>query len=230
MKSPTYIIKTKGPIAIFTRPEFKSERFSYPCITPSAARGLVEAVLWKPSIAWHVEKIHLLKPIKWTSFRRNEVGSKASPSKSLIEKGGQPPVIYADRDRVMRNTVALKDVEYIIEYHFTMTSKAGPEENITKFHEMFTRRISKGQSFHQPYFGCRECIADLELLEELPEPITLTKDLGIMLWDIDYAASSRKERNVPIFFHAHMKDGTITVPPTQEAAEQSLLNNTVGLC
>ena len=230
MKSPTYIIRAKGPVAIFTRPEFKSERFSYPCITPSAARGLVEAVLWKPAIAWHIEKIHLLRPIKWTSFRRNEVGSKASPSHGVIKKGGQPPVIYADRDRVMRNPVALQDVEYAIECHFTMTSRAGKEENLTKFHEMFTRRISKGQSFHQPYFGCRECIADLELLETLPEPLPYNKDLGIMLWDIDYKSSGKDERNAPIFFHAHIDNGTITVPPTKEAAKQSLLNNTVGSC
>jgi CRISPR-associated protein Cas5d len=231
MKSPTYIIKATGPIAIFTRPEFKSERFSYPCITPSAARGLIEAILWKPSIAWHIEKVHILKPIKWTSFRRNEVGSKASaPSKSIIEKGGAAPVLHADRDRVMRNTVALQDVEYAIEAHFTMTSRAGTEENTTKFHEMFTRRMAKGQSFQQPYFGCRECIADLELLEELPTPLTLDKDLGIMLWDIDYQASGKKERNVPIFFHAHIKSGTIDVPPSIEAAQQTLLINTIGLC
>ena len=230
MKSPTYIVKAKGTIAIFTRPEFKSERFSYHCITPSAARGLVEAVFWKPAIEWHISKIHILKPIKWTSFRRNEVGSKASVSRSIIEKGGQPPVLYADGDRVMRNTVALQDVEYAIEYFFTTTKKAGPEENVTKFHEMFTRRISKGQYFHQPYFGCRECIADLKLLEELPKAEPITKDLGIMLWDIDYTRSGKKDRNVPIFFHAHVFEGTLSVPLTKEAAKESLLDNTVGQC
>jgi CRISPR-associated protein Cas5d len=231
MKSPTYIIKAEGPFAIFTRPEFKSERFSYPCITPSAARGLIEAILWKPSIAWHIEKIHLLKPIKWTSFRRNEVGSKASaPSRTVLEKGGSAPVLYADRDRVMRNTVALQDVDYAIECHFTMTERAGPEENTMKFHEMFIRRVSKGQSFQQPYFGCRECVANLELLQEIPDPIALDKDLGIMLWDIDYRTSTKGERNVPIFFHVHVKNGTIDVPPNREAAQQSLLNNTIGSC
>lgn len=230
MKSPIYIVKAKGPIAIFTRPEFKSERFSYHSITPSAARGLVEAVFWKPAIEWHVSKIHILRPIKWTSFRRNEVGSKASVSKSIVEKGGQPPVLYADGDRVMRNTVALLDVEYAIEYFFTMTEKAGTEENITKFHEIFTRRISKGQYFHQPYFGCRECVANLELLEELPKPETINKDLGIMLWDIDYKRSGKKERNIPVFFHAHVVEGTLSVPLTKEAAKESLLVNTVGQC
>ncbi len=231
MKSPTYIIKASGPIAIFTRPEFKSERFSYPCITPSAARGLIEAILWKPAIEWHIEKVHLLKPIKWTSFRRNEVASKASgPAKSVVEKGGAAPVLYADRDRVMRNTVALQNVEYVIEVHFTMTEKAASDENTTKFHEMFIRRISKGQNYQQPYFGCRECIADLELLEDVPGTINLDKDLGIMLWDIDYGSSGKNQRNIPIFFHALVKAGTITVPPTKEAARQSLLNNTIGSC
>lgn len=231
MNSPTYTIRAKGPLAIFTRPEFKSERFSYPCITPSAARGLVEAVLWKPAILWHIEKIHILTPIKWTSFRRNEVGSKASaPSKSIIANGGAAPTLHADRDRVMRNTVALQDVEYAIEFHFTMTPRAGGDDNITKFHEMFTRRISKGQHFHQPYFGCRECIASLELIEKAPSPITDDKDLGIMLWDIDYKDSKKGDRSTPVFFHAQMKNGTVTIPETPDKARQSLLNYTVGSC
>lgn len=231
MKSPTYLIQAQGPLAIFTRPEFKSERFSYPCITPSAARGLVEAVLWKPAIAWHIEKIHILKPIKWTSFRRNEVGSKASPaSRATIANGGEAPHLLADRDRVMRNTVALQNVGYAIELHFTMTSRAGQGDNPTKFHEMFTRRMSKGQNFQQPYFGCRECIADLELLETLPPTAAITKDLGIMLWDIDYKGSGSDDRSSPIFFHAQVNDGTIIIPATAEEAHQSLLTNTIGSC
>lgn len=226
MKSPTYIIYAKGPLAIFTRPEFKSERFSYPCITPSAARGLIEAVLWKPAILWHVEKIHILSPIKWTSFRRNEVGSKASVKNAIVKNGGAAP----DRDRVMRNTVALQDVEYAIEVHFTMTSRAGGDDNITKFHEMFTRRMSKGQHFHQPYFGCRECIAALELLKKRPTPITKSKDLGIMLWDIDYQNSKKSDRNTPIFFHAQLEEGTINIPATPDDAHQSLLTHTIESC
>ncbi len=231
MKSPTYIIRAKGPLAIFTRPEFKSERFSYPCITPSAARGLVEAVLWKPAIAWHISKIHILSPIKWTSFRRNEVSSKASaPSKSIITNGGPAPCLHADRDRAMRNTVALSNVEYAIELYFTMTSKTGAGDNINKFHEMFIRRMSKGQHFQQPYFGCRECIADLELIEEVPAAISETKDLGIMLWDIDYKGSEKDDRSVPIFFHSQMVNGKIIVPANPEEAQQSLLKYTVESC
>lgn len=231
MKSPTYIIRAKGPLAIFTRPEFKSERFSYPCITPSAARGLVEAVLWKPAIAWHISKIHILSPIKWTSFRRNEVSSKASaPSKSIITNGGPAPYLHADRDRAMRNTVALSNVEYAIELHFTMTSKAGIGDNLNKFHEMFVRRMSKGQHFQQPYFGCRECIADLELIEETPTAIPDSKDLGIMLWDIDYKGSEKDDRSIPIFFHAQLENGTITVPQNPDEARQSLLKYTVESC
>jgi len=231
MKSPTYIIHARGPLAIFTRPEFKSERFSYPCITPSAARGLVEAVLWKPAIAWHISKIHILSPIKWTSFRRNEVSSKATaPSKTTIEKGGPAPSLHADRDRAMRNTVALQDVDYAIELHFTMTPHAGAEDNLTKFHEMFTRRMSKGQNFQQPYLGCRECIANLELIEAVPQPIAETKDLGIMLWDIDYKGSKKDDRSAPIFFHALLENGTITVPANPEEARQSLIKYTVESC
>lgn len=231
MKSPTYIIRAKGPLAIFTRPEFKSERFSYPCITPSAARGLVEAVLWKPAIAWHVSKIQILSPIKWTSFRRNEVSTKASaPSKSIITNGGPAPYLHADRDRAMRNTVALSNVEYAITLHFTMTSRAGSDDNINKFHEMFVRRMSKGQHFQQPYFGCRECIAELELIEKQPATIPDTKDLGIMLWDIDYKGSQKDDRSIPIFFHAMMKNGTIIVPENPDEARQSLLKYTVESC
>ena len=231
MKSPTYIIRAKGPLAIFTRPEFKSERFSYPCITPSAARGLVEAVLWKPAIAWHISKIHILSPIKWTSFRRNEVSSKASaPSKSTIKDGGPAPFLHADRDRAMRNTVALSKVDYAIELHFTMTSKAGEGDNPTKFHEMFMRRMEKGQNFQQPYFGCRECIANLELIENTPLAIPDSKDLGIMLWDIDYKSSEKGDRSKPIFFHAQMKEGQIIVPENAEEARQSLLKYTVESC
>ena len=230
MKSQTYIIRAKGPLALFTRPEFKSERFSYPCITPSAARGLIEAVFWKPAIVWHIEKIHIINRVEWTSFRRNEVGSKASVSKSLIDNGGPAPSLLADRDRVMRNSVALKNVDYAIECHFSLTKRAGPEENIRKFHEIFTRRLIKGQTFQQPYFGCREFIADLELLEELPAASAFDKDLGIMLWDIDYAASSAAERNHPIFFHAVVRNGTIDVPESAEAAHQSLLDHTTGSC
>lgn len=231
MKSPTYLIKAKGPLAIFTRPEFKSERFSYPCITPSAARGLVESVLWKPAIAWKIRRIHVLKPIKWTSFRRNEVGTKApTPSKKTIAAGGPAPSLVSDTDRIMRNTVALRDVEYVIEAHFTMTEKAGGDENITKFHEMFTRRMKKGQHFQQPFFGCRECIADLELIEQLPQTEAINKDLGIMLWDIDYQNSGKDSRHNPIFYHAELKNGSITVPENQEEAHKSLLSHTTGSC
>jgi CRISPR-associated protein Cas5d len=231
MKSPTYIIHAKGPLAIFTRPEFKSERFSYPCITPSAARGLIEAVLWKPAISWHISKIHILSPIKWTSFRRNEVSSKAShPSKAIMTHGGPAPALHADRDRAMRNTVALNHVEYAIEFHFTMTPKAGPGDNLNKFHEMFTRRMTKGQHFQQPYFGCRECIANLALLEEVPSAIEETKDLGIMLWDIDYKGSGKDDRSSPIFFHAQMENGSVDIPATPAEARQSLLKYTVESC
>lgn len=228
MKSPTYTIRAKGPLAIFTRPEFKSERFSYPCITPSACRGLIESILWKPAILWKVEKIHILNEINWTSFRRNEVGSKASePSKTTVKSGGKTNHIIADQDRVMRNTVALKDVSYVIEAHFIMTNKAGKGDNITKFHEMFTRRMRKGQHFQQPYFGCRECPAEIELLDQVPTPIDLTKDLGIMLWDIDYENLVTDDRYNPIFFQANLEAGSLEIPLSKEEANQNLINHTM---
>ena len=162
LRSPTLRLRARGPLACFTRPELKVERVSYPVMTPSAARGLLEAVLWKPAIAWHVERIRVLKEIKFTAFRRNEVNSKASPPKAAtIENGGPVLPYFADEDRAQRNTVALADVDYVIEAHFTMTNKAGPDDNMTKFVEMFKRRVEKGQHFHQPYFGCREFVAEV---------------------------------------------------------------------
>lgn len=209
VRGPTIQCRARGPFACFTRPELKVERVSYPVMTPSAARGLIEAVLWKPAIAWHIERIHVLAPIEWTAFRRNEVNSKApTPSARLITSGGPPPVLLADEDRAQRNTVALRDVDYLIEAHFVMTARAGDGDNVNKFADMFNRRIEKGQHFHQPYFGCREFIAEVLPAEGAPPPIEEYQHLGLMLWDIAYGEHNRAQ-----FFEARLEGGVLEVPP-----------------
>ena len=212
-RSPTLKLRARGALACFTRPELKVERFSYPVMTPSAARGLIEAVLWKPAISWRIERIKVLKEIKFISFRRNEVNSKAAkPSRALVANGGPPPRYYADEDRAQRNTVALSDVDYVIETHFAMTNKAGSEDNVNKFVDMFTRRVGKGQHFHQPYLGCREFVADVLPADDYPRAIGETKDLGLMLWDIDFSGPI----NIPIFFPARLDNGVLEVPQSRE--------------
>ena len=210
--SPTLALRASGPVACFTAPEFKAERVSYPVITPSAARGIFEAVLWKPAIRWRIDRIKVLSPIRWIAFRRNEVSSRASaPAAAVIERGGQAPVLIVEDDRAQRNTVALRDVDYIIEAHFELTERAGPDETVRKFVEMFTRRLEKGQHFHQPYLGCREFIAEVApVTDDAPSPIDHSQDLGLMLWDIEFA----KEGNRPRFFHARLEQGVINVPDT----------------
>jgi CRISPR-associated protein Cas5d len=208
-KSPTLSLRAKGRLACFTRPELKVERVSYEIMTPSAARGLFEAVLWKPAIVWHIERIKILNEIRFVSFRRNEVNNRAgNPSKTIIQDGGDIRHYFADEDRAQRNTVALFDVDYIIEAHFVMTDKAGPEDNMNKFIDMFTRRVQKGQHFHQPYLGCREFPAQIMAAEDAPAPIPDTKELGLMLWDIDYSG----KKNRPIFFSARLENGVLEVP------------------
>lgn len=211
--SPLLSLRASGPLAIFTRPELKAERMSYPVMTPSAARGLLEAVLWKPAIVWRVERIKVLKPIAFTAFRRNEVKSRAiAPKTSVITGGGSAPVLFADEDRAQRNTVALRDVDYVVEARFSMTSRAGLGDNIPKFVDMFRRRVEKGQHFHQPYFGCRECIADISPPDGTEVPTDDTRDLGLMLWDIVYAPDG----NRPIYFAARLEKGTLEVPINPE--------------
>ncbi|HEX4952935.1 MAG TPA: type I-C CRISPR-associated protein Cas5c [Thermoanaerobaculia bacterium] len=208
--SPTLTLRARGPLACFTRPELKVERVSYPVMTPSAARGLLEAVLWKPAIRWVVERIHVLAPIRFVAFRRNEVATRASaPPRSVIEGGGVITPYFGDDDRAQRNTLALRDVDYLIEARFELTRRAGAEDTVTKFICMFNRRVEGGQHFHQPYLGCRELAADVLPAEGAPPPVTDSRDLGLMLWDVDY----RQGRNRPLFFTARLEEGVLTVPP-----------------
>jgi CRISPR-associated protein Cas5d len=208
-------LRARGPLAVFSSPALKVERVTYPVMTPSAARGLLEAVAWKPAIRWHVERIRVLNPIRFTAFRRNEVNSRASvPSAALVRDGGAPPAFFADADRAQRNTVALADVDYVIEAHFTLTDLAGPGDNVPKFVDIFTRRVEKGQHFHQPYFGCREFVADVLPADDAPEPVNHSRELGWMLWDIAYGP----DRNRPLFFRARLNRGVLEVPASADAA------------
>lgn len=202
-----------GDYACFTRPEMKGERVSYDVITPSAARGIIESIHWKPAIQWVVDRIHVLKSIRFDNIRRNEVGSKISESKiKSAMKGNEEDLHqYSNDDRQQRATLLLRDVAYIVEAHFKMTDLAGPEDTPEKHHNIAIRRARQGQCFHQPYLGCKEFPAMFRLLDK-DEMIPSVyrgeeRDLGWMLWDIDYQNNRSAQ-----FFRASMKDGIIDVP------------------
>lgn len=206
-QSPTFRVRTRGTYACFTRPEFKVERVSYEVMTPSAARGILEAILWKPAIRWRVERLHVLAPLKFEAVKRNEVGSKAS-------LGGNLDRYCADDDRQQRNTLMLKDVDYVMEAHFALTERAGSDDNLKKFTEMFERRLAKGQCFHMPYFGCREFAARVEPAPEtwaVPESLKGERDLGMMLLDLQFS-SAESSPATPVFFRARLVNGTVEVP------------------
>lgn len=203
VKSRTMRLRVWGRNACFTRPEMKVERVSYDVMTPSAARGILEAIVWKPAILWQVERIDVLKPIHWESVRRNEVGSVMSP---------RTDGLFIEDQRQQRAGLFLRDVDYVIHAHFEMTDKAGPEDTVIKFQEMFMRRASQGQCFHRPYFGCREFAVDFTLIrhdEPLPDPISETRDLGFMLYDMDFVG----EATIPLWFRARLENGKLSVPP-----------------
>ena len=208
-RSDIFEVRARGPWACFTRPELKVERVTYPVMTPSAARGLLTAILWKPAMAWRIHRIRVLSKISLFELRRNEVNSKAvAPSAAIVEKGGTVPLLLADQDRAQRNTVALRDVDYVIEASLALTDKAGSDDNLRKFEEMFARRLEKGQHFYQPYLGCREFAADVSPALGAPPPIGESRDLGVMLWDIDFGPKN----NTPIFFRARLENGVLEVP------------------
>lgn len=222
-QGPLLKFRCSGDLAIFTRPELKAERFSYPVPTPSSLRGIAESVLWKPAICWRIHRIHVLKPINFTSFRRNEVNTKAvAPAAKVIADGGAAPVLFADMDRAQRNTVALVKVDYLVEARFHLTSKAGEGETVAKFAAMFDRRLEKGQVFQQPYFGCRECAADVRPPDGGEQVIQEDQDFGLMLWDIDFRFTKKGADHRPIFYWAKMKQGVIDVPASAEEARASV--------
>ena len=209
-------LRVWGDHACFTRPEMKVERVSYDVMTPSAARGILEAIHWKPAIRWVIDRIHVLKPIRFQSIRRNEVGSKASVSKikTAMNRGnlaGLHLLVDDDKNRAQRASTVLVDVAYIIEAHFERTPKADAEETDGKHLDVFNRRAARGQCFHQPCLGTREFAAKFELIAAgvpLPPAIEETRDLGFMLWDIDHAAKGKPS----LLFRAQLYHGVVHVP------------------
>ena len=204
----SFILEISGDLACFTRPELKVERISYPVITPSAARNILAAILWKPAIRWKVLQIEILKPIQWVNIRRNEVGIKMSERSQGL---------YIEDSRQQRASMLLRDVAYRIYADFEMTDQAGEGDNRTKFVEMFKRRSAKGQYFHQPYLGCREFPCHFRLLEKAEEGLPredITQDFGFMLYDMDYSQSDARDSNraEPMFYHCKAQNGVIIVP------------------
>lgn len=218
-------IRIKGERAVFSRPEFHAERVSYDVITPSAARGIIEAVYYKPEIRWIIDRITVLNPITFGSIRRNEVGSKgnfAKMQKTYKEGGSQPYIDSSSAEvRQQRNTLYLTDVDYIVDAHFELTGSGDPSvDTPEKHYNIVLRRLRKGQCFNQPYLGCREFPAEVSLVEdtsELPRSayeVVDEKDLGFMLYDIDF-----EHGMVPLFFRAVMHNGQIDVASARDAGE-----------
>lgn len=225
-----FCLEVGGPYACFTRPEMKVERVSYDVITPSAARAIFEAILWKPAIRWRITRIEVLAPIRWISVRRNEVGKVASPRSSGI---------FVEDERQQRAGLFLRDVRYRLvgEFDFIPPERRAqthnpvpqrlvdadeaaalakpdvrPDETEAKYAAMFERRAKKGQCFNQPYFGCREFSCGFRLVDHKsgsPPPIDETRDLGWMLYDLDFSSPADPK---PMFFHPKMEQGTIRVP------------------
>ena len=208
-------VEVWGDYACFTRPEMKVERVSYDVMTPSAARGLIESVYWHPGIRWVVDRIHVLAPIRFTNIRRNEVKStiSARTARTVMERGHGELYLVTSQDIQQRASLLLRDVRYVIEAHFeTVPEKLGAGDNPGKFQDIVTRRIAKGQFYHQPYLGCREFpahFAPCEAIPPCPEELRGERDLGYMLYDMDYTAP---ENIRPLFFRAVLRDGVLHVP------------------
>lgn len=215
-KSDPFRVRIRGELACFTRPEMKVERVSYEVMTPSAARGVLEAILWKPQIAWHINAIEVLAPIRWASFRRNEVQKIAGKTHKFGDE------IVVDDERTQRNTVALRDVDYVIEAWFERTDIAGDGDPVAKYVEMFRRRLAKGQHHHAPYLGCREFAANVEPAPEATRPAEIVeRPLGWMFYDFDWpgfvgGSAPPGVAPRPLFFEARLSGGVLLVPPRHE--------------
>ncbi len=208
-KNKLFCLEVWGDFACFTRPEMKVERVSYDVITPSAARAIFEAIFWKPAIRWHVRKIEILSPIKTISIRRNEVGTTAGT--------GRKKEIFVEEHRQQKAGILLRDVRYRIysRMEFLNTNPGNGDESPGKYLAMFERRAKKGQCFNQPYLGCREFSAGFEFIEDHDSykpgfaPIDDSRDLGFMLYDMDFTDS---EDIKPTFYRPTLERGIIKVP------------------
>lgn len=208
-----------GEYACFTRPEMKVERVSYDVMTPSAARGVLEAIHWKPAIRWEIDRIHVLKPIRFETLRRNELGRKipASSARKAM-KGGSTDGLATliGEHRQQRASTLLRDVAYVIEAHFTLTERAGSNDTEARHLAMFNRRAAKGQCFHRPYLGTREFAADFALVTgtmpaSFVAPAEKDRDLGWLLFDLDY----QSEPPTPQFFRARLRNGVVLDVPAR---------------
>lgn len=207
-------VEVWGDYALFSRPEMKVERVSYDVMTPSAARGLLEAIYWHPGMRWRIDRIHVCAPIRFTNIRRNEVKDTISlrKVKTVMEKGRGELYLATPDSIQQRAAMVLKDVHYVIEAHFEMTKKAAPGDNPGKFQDIIKRRLAKGQFFHQPSFGVREFpaqFAPCATIPDCPEELRGEKNLGWMLLDLDY---SDPASITPMFFQATLRDGVLEVP------------------
>ena len=207
-----FCLEVAGDFACFTRPEMKVERVSYDLITPSAARAVFDAILWKPAVRWHIRRIEVLRPVRWVSVRRNEVASVASTRNVITAMNANRGNLglYVEDDRQQRAGLFLKDVAYRIHADLEFLSDKAPADSLTKYAEMFLRRASKGQCVNQPYLGCREFAARFRLIEDieqesLPDP-GLDGDLGWMLYDMDFADPAAPK---PQFFRARLACGVL---------------------
>jgi len=231
MNNKSITLKIWGDYALFSRPEMKVERVSYDVITPSAARGILEAIYWKPQFRWIIDEIIVLKPIRFTNIRRNEVGKKVStPNTKEISGEVQKKPLYIEDERQQRASLLLKDVAYVIKAHIhlfdTIMEKGGkpaPANEVAGKHlDIFKRKASKGQYFHHPCLGTREFPANFELItneQEIPQAspeLPEEKDLGFMLHDLEFDQDPKTKKvksTTPHFFRAEMINGVITVPP-----------------
>lgn len=214
MTMKRYCLEVTGDYACFTRPEMKVERVSYDVITPSAARAVFEAILWKPAVRWHVRKIEVLKPVRWMSLRRNEVASVISTRNvaTAIKNGTGTLGLYIEDDRQQRAGLFLRDVAYRLHADMEFIPSKDPQANARKYEEMFERRARRGQCVNQPYLGCREFAAHFRLVDDTaqePPPIGMDENLGYMLHDLDFTNPNDPQ---PKFFKAEVKGGVMEVP------------------
>lgn len=217
MQMTSYTLEVSGDYACFTRPEMKVERVSYDVITPSAARSIFEAILWKPAIRWRINKIEVLKPINWVSVRRNEVGAVVSTrnAESAMRTGKGHLALYIEDERQQRAGLFLRDVAYRLHATLEIQPNAGENNTLPKFMDMFERRARAGQCINQPYLGTREFACDFHLVDDIEKalesnPPTLeSRDLGWMLYDMDF---NQVNDPAPRFFNAKMQTGVVQVP------------------
>lgn len=209
-----YCLEVTGDYACFTRPEMKVERVSYDVITPSAARAVFEAILWKPAIRWHIRKVEVLKPVRWMNLRRNEVASVVSTRnvQTAMKNGKGDLGLYIEDDRQQRAGLFLRDVAYRLHADLEFLRDKDPQASAKKYEEMFERRAQKGQCVNQPYLGCREFAAHFRLVEDPSKeaaPIGMDEKLGYMLHDLDFSDPNDPQ---PKFFRAEVKGGVMEVP------------------